>query len=80
LLANIYLHTLDRWWSDRHSGVGQLHRYCDDFVIVCRSREAAERARELVAGFLRRLRLILHPGKTRVVDMGDGGFDFLGFH
>jgi RNA-directed DNA polymerase len=80
LLANIYLHTLDRWWSDRHSGVGQLHRYCDDFVIVCRSREAAERACELVAGFLRRLRLILHSGKTRVVDMGAGGFDFLGFH
>lgn len=80
LLANIYLHTLDRWWSDRHSGIGQLHRYCDDFVIVCRGREAAERAREVVAGFLKRLRLILHPSKTRVVDMGGGGFDFLGFH
>ncbi len=27
LLANIYLHTLDRWWQDKHTGVGQLHRY-----------------------------------------------------
>jgi RNA-directed DNA polymerase len=80
LLANIYLHTLDRWWSDRHSGVGQLYRYCDDFVIVCQSREAAKRALEFVAGFLRRLKLDFHPRKTRVVDMGRGGFDFLGFH
>lgn len=80
LLANIYLHTLDRWWSDRHTGVGQLHRYCDDFVIVCRNRQAAQRAHDLVAGFLRRLKLSLHPGKTRVVDMGREGFDFLGFH
>jgi group II intron reverse transcriptase/maturase len=80
LLANIYLHTLDRWWSDRHTGVGQLHRYCDDFVVVCRSREAAQQALDLVAGFLRRLKLNLHAGKTRVVDLGQGGFDFLGFH
>ena len=80
LLANIYLHTLDRWWSDRHTGVGQFHRYCDDFVIVCSSRQAAERAHDLVVGFLRRLKLALHPGKTRVVDMGRDGFDFLGFH
>ena len=80
LLANIYLHTLDRWWSDRHAGVGQLHRYCDDFVVVCRNREAAQQALDLVAGFLRRLKLNLHPRKTRVVDMGRDGFDFLGFH
>ena len=80
LLANIYLHTLDRWWSDRHTGIGQLYRYCDDFVMVCRSRGAAQQARDLVAGFLRRLKLTLHPGKTHVVDLGCHGFDFLGFH
>jgi group II intron reverse transcriptase/maturase len=80
LLSNIYLHTLDRWWQDRHAGVGQLHRYCDDFVIICRSRVAAEQAHDLVAGFLGRLKLTLHSQKTRVVDMGSGGFDFLGFH
>jgi hypothetical protein len=49
-------------------------------VIVCRGRQAAERACELVAGFLGRLKLTLHPCKTRVVDMGSCGFDFLGFH
>jgi len=80
LLANIYLHPLDRWWSDRHTGIGQLHRYCDDFVVVCRSREAARQAHDLIAGFLGRLKLTLHPGKTHVVDLGSDGFDFLGFH
>ena len=80
VLANIYLHTLDRWWQDRHRRFGQLFRYCDDFVIVCRSREAAQRARELVAVFLGRLQLALHATKTCVVDMAGEGFDFLGFH
>jgi len=80
LPANIYLQTLDRWWSDRDTGVGQLHRYCDDFVVVCRSRWAAEQALAVVAGFLRKLKLRLQSKKTRVVEMGQGGFDFLGFH
>jgi len=80
LLANIYLHTLDRWWQDRHTGVGRLHRYCDDFVVICKSRKAAEQAQGLVAGFLERLKLSLHPDKTHVVGMDRGGFDFLGFH
>lgn len=80
LLANIYLHTLDRWWSDRHTEVGHLYRYCDDFVVVCRSRRQAEQARGLITGFLGRLKLTLHPGKTQVVDLGVGGFEFLGFH
>ena len=80
LLSTIYLHTLERWWQDRHAGVGQLYRYGDDFVIGCRSRQAAEQARERVAGFLGRWKLTLHPQKTRVVDLGREGFDFLGFH
>ena len=80
LLANIYLHTLDRWWTDRHARVGQLFRYCDDFVIVCRSRKAAVRAHGLITAFLERLKLRLHPTKTRIVAMAEAGFDFLGFH
>jgi len=27
-----------------------------------------------------KLKLTLHPTKTRIVDMGQEGFDFLGFH
>ena len=80
LLANIYLHTLDRRWTECHRRVGQLYRYCDDFVVVCRSRAAAAQARDLIAAFLGRLKLELHATKTRVVDMMSEGFDFLGFH
>lgn len=80
LLSNVYLHTLDKWWTDRHAKIGQLYRYCDDFVIVCRNQQRTVQASELITDFLRRLKLHLHPHKTRVVALRAGGFDFLGFH
>ncbi len=80
LLANIYLHVLDRTWAER--GVGTLVRYADDAVVMCRSREEAETALGLVGEVLAELGLELHPDKTRIVDLGEGreGFDFLGCH
>lgn len=80
LLANIYLHVLDMYWQEHYREVGQLYRYCDDFVIVCRYRAQANRAYRLVQGILSRLKLSLHPEKTRVMLTTLGGFDFLGFH
>ena len=80
LRSTIYLHTLERWWQDRSAGVGQLHRDGDDVVIGCRSRQGAEQARDLVAGFLGRLKRTLHPHKTHVADLGREGFDVLGCH
>jgi len=82
LLANIYLHVLDRIWEDRCSHLGTLVRYADDFVVMCRSRPAVEEARQRVSAVLTRLGLELHPEKTRVVDLswGHEGFDFLGCH
>ena len=80
LLANIYLHVLDRIWTTRHGTLGRLVRYADDFVIICRSKWQAERALRVVRGILDRLRLVLSPTKTRVVDAGREGFEFLGFH
>ena len=41
LLANIYLHAFDRAWAVR--GTGELVRYADDFVVLCSSRQQAER-------------------------------------
>jgi RNA-directed DNA polymerase len=80
LLANIYLHVLDRTWAER--GTGTLVRYADDAVVMCRSREEAETALELVGEVLTELGLELHPDKTRIVDLAEGreGFDFLGCH
>jgi group II intron reverse transcriptase/maturase len=80
LLANIYLHVLDMYWTERYAHLGKLYRYADDFVIVCRKKRDAERALQVVKQIMVRLKLTLHPTKTRIVDMGEKGFDFLGFH
>ncbi len=80
LLANIYLHVLDMYWAERYSSLGKLIRYADDFVIICRTRQNAETALQTVKQIMAILKLTLHPTKTRVVDMGQDGFDFLGFH
>jgi RNA-directed DNA polymerase len=80
LLANIYLNAFDQAWQ--REGVGELVRYADDFVILCRSRVDAEAALSLVRELLAGLGLELHPAKTRIVDLREGreGFDFLGWH
>lgn len=82
LLANIALHVLDEAWAEGGRRLGTLVRYCDDFVVVCPTRERAEQARDLAAATLAPLGLRLHPDKTRIVCLrnGDEGFDFLGFH
>jgi len=80
LLANIYLHVLDMYWAERYARLGKLYRYADDFVIVCRKRQDAVRALEAIKWVMARLKLTLHPTKTRIVDMGREGFDYLGFH
>ena len=82
LLANVYLNDLDRIWQATCSHLGQLVRYADDFVILCRTRAQAEQALAQVQEIMRLLRLQLHPTKTRVVELGLGqeGFTFLGCH
>ncbi len=82
LLANVVLHELDRLWEDRCRGLGQLVRYADDLVILCKTEGQAREGLRRVGLVLDRLSLSLHPHKTRVVFCGDGreGFDFLGFH
>jgi RNA-directed DNA polymerase len=80
LLANIYLHVLDAELSAR--GVGELVRYADDGVMLCRSAAQAEHALATLGEILGALGLRLHPDKTKVVDLRNGraGLDFLGCH
>ncbi len=82
LLANIVLHVLDRVWEQRCGDLGVLVRYADDLVVICWSEAAANESLRRVSLVLERLRLHLHPTKTRIVDlrMGRQGFDFLCFH
>ena len=78
LLANIYLNPLDHLLAGQ--GI-RMVRYADDFVILCRSREEAERALSVVHTWVQAEGLALHPEKTRIVDATQpGGFDFLGYH
>ena len=80
LLANIFLHVLDTELAAR--GVGELVRYADDGVVLCRTAEQAEHALAAVGEILASLGLRLHPEKTKVVDLRAGreGLDFLGCH
>lgn len=78
LLANLYLDPLDHLMEQ--TGF-EMVRYADDFVILCKSREEAQSALERVGEWTAPAGLVLHPEKTRLVDVTQrGGFDFLGYH
>jgi RNA-directed DNA polymerase len=77
LLSNVYLDPLDHLLAQ--SGY-QMVRYADDFVIPCRTKAEAQAALELVQNWVSENGLELHPEKTRLVDVREDGFDFLGYH
>ena len=79
VLCNVYLHRLDRAWDEQD---GVLVRYADDATVMCWSRSQAERALERLTVLLAGLGLEPKAAKTRIVhlEVGAGGFDFLGFH
>jgi RNA-directed DNA polymerase len=94
LLANIYLHELDRYMMRysalprkesqkrrRHKEANFVYvRYADDFVVLCNgTKHQAEVMREELYQFLKAtLRLELSKEKTRITHLNDG-FKFLGF-
>jgi RNA-directed DNA polymerase len=80
LLANIYLDVLDLLWERQCRHLGELVRYADDAVVLCRSKADAEESLRRLGLILERLSLKLHPDKTRIVELGLGkqGFVFLG--
>lgn len=78
LLANIYFHPVDQ--ALEKEGY-EVVRYADDLVLMCRTREEAERALSRLGGLIAERELRLHPEKTKLVDAtAPGGFDFLGYH
>jgi group II intron reverse transcriptase/maturase len=79
-LCNVYLNRLDRQWTERGHGV--LVRYADDMVVMCQSRDEAQRALDALRAILSELGLTLKDAKTRIVELREGGegLDFLGFH
>lgn len=78
LLANIYLHKMDKQVT-RLYGV-RMVRYADDFVILCKTREKAERTLKQVEEILTGLQLRLNKKKTKIVYVNMENFGFLGFN
>ncbi|HJY83301.1 MAG TPA: group II intron reverse transcriptase/maturase [Candidatus Binatia bacterium] len=94
VLANVYLHELDRFMEQytelsrserqtrkRHGLPNFLYaRYCDDFVVLCDgTKSQAHAMRQALAEFLATtLKLELSVEKTRITHVG-AGFLFLGF-
>jgi len=76
LLANIYLNPLDHLVAE--AGFAMV-RYADDFVILCRTREDADRALALATRWTKENGLTLHPTKTKIVDARLEEFSFLGY-
>jgi RNA-directed DNA polymerase len=76
LLANIYLNPLDHLVAQ--SGFAMI-RYADDFVILCRTREDADRVLAMVHRWTEENGLTLHPTKTKIVDARTEEFSFLGY-
>ena len=81
LLANIYMHLVDKIVSDikklfYQTGI-RIVRYADDFVLMGKriTQEATERLRNI----LERMGLKLNETKTRLVQARETAFNFLGF-
>lgn len=80
LLANLYLHLLDRIW-ERHQLEKKLGarivRYADDFIVLCK--RGTDRPLAIVKQVLDRLQLTLNEAKSRTVNAHKESFRFLGF-
>ena len=94
LLANIYLHELDRYMEStylnlsynararrRKKGIGNYHyvRYADDFVVLCNGTKAEALAiKEELGKLLSTMGLTLSEEKTKITHITEG-FTFLGY-
>ena len=78
LLANIYLHPLDRHMREKGY---RMVRYVDDFVVLCRTAQQAQAALGEVRAWVEQNGLKLNAGKTHVGDCRQAGqgFEFLGY-
>lgn len=78
LLANIYLHPLDRQMKQQGY---RMVRYADDFVVLCRTAEQAQGALNEVKRWVEQNGLRLNADKTHVGDCRQAGegFEFLGY-
>lgn len=81
LLANIYLHLVDKIVNKAESVFGQygikIVRYADDFVLM--GKRIPKQVIEYLKRILERMELTLNEEKTKVLNVWEERFDFLGF-
>ena len=81
LLANIYLHLVDRMVNSREGVFGkagiQIVRYADDFVLM--GRKLTKEAMTKLQTVLKRMELQINEGKSRQINARETPFNFLGF-
>ena len=93
LLANIALHGMEKALNVKYKKYKRADgtytyknvskyvvvRYADDFVVLCKTKEDAEKVPELLENYLNSRGLILSSEKTFITHLDDG-FDFLGIN
>ncbi len=81
LLANIYMHLVDRIVNNTNSLFQQagikIVRYADDFVLM--GEQITQQAKEKLQELLSRMGLQLNETKTRQIEAKEEPFNFLGF-
>jgi len=81
LLANIYLHELDKEFYRKDGTLfrcgARIVRFADDYVAL--ARYIGEPIKRVMYGKVKELDLLLNEEKTRIVRLSEGSFDFLGF-
>jgi RNA-directed DNA polymerase len=91
LLLNVALHGLEEAAGVRYRtsklgacdtkpGSPVLARYADDMVALCQTRQDAHNVKAKLVEWLAPRGLTFNEEKTRIVDLNDEGFDFLGFN
>jgi hypothetical protein len=94
LLANVYLHELDKymekymnlttsqkWWRRKKGLANYIYtRYADDFIVLCNGtkKQTEEMKQELYEFLKKELKIELSTEKTKITHLNDG-FSFLGF-
>jgi RNA-directed DNA polymerase len=94
LLANLYLHELDRYMESNYLNFSPSQkftrrargksnflyvRYADDFVVICNGTKAqAQEMKQELGGLLSTMGLTLSEEKTRITHITEG-LDFLGY-
>lgn len=89
LLLNVALHGLEtaagvryvtsgRNAGETKAGSPVVIRYADDMVALCHSQEQAREVKARLAEWLAPRGLVFNEDKTKIVSLGEAGFDFLG--